>query len=664
MPRTAVVAAIAALGLAAGLGVGTTAAAPAGPGAVRTFDAEPLGAPPAGYATQGDVTVAEAPFGAAGNRAVRLADYSATLQSRLQIPAPAAAARRFEFDVATRSTRQPVFVAVHAEGDNPALGAYRFMIAPVYAYGGSTTAQVSVYDGRQYQRLTTIPMLTARDYPSRVRIDASAEAAVLTVNGMSFRTTVRASGGGAITGLELASSGAAGVGSDAYLDDVALSDLDPDGPALAEGLPVTGVLTSYVAEKHPASTVVATIDAPGVRAAQVRARVVVDGVDEPFTGRVHGEPGRLVVSAPIDADDIGLHPVTVTVTDLRTGVTRSSQQRIQAYAPIPTRVVAQEPEGPAEPRFPDAVRLADGTIVLAYHHADGHTHADGVVRMVRSADGGATWTDPVTVVATDGADNRDPKLAVLRDGTVLLTVFRTDWSTSPESNLGTFVHRSADGGLTFPEVTQIESAQPGAWQHGPAVELPDGDILQPLYGYGARVARSTDGGRTFPASAELTVVEDDERFSNGEPNIVRLPGGELVMQIRRHDHLLAVESESTLVRSFDDGRTWTAPESIGLPTSSAHLLVTAGGSVLLTYGDYTQPGRPTYGVLIDDPSGPWTGHRPVALYNSGWDDQANPTGVQLDDGSFLTFGFDVAARTVVSFRTTAADYGRGDDIKG
>lgn len=650
MPRTAVAAIIAALLLTALPATGAEVPA------VRSFDDEPIGAPPAGYTTQGDVTVAEAPFGRPGNRAVHLADYTATLQSRLHIPAPAAAARRFEVDLAMHTTRQAVFVAVHAEGDNPALGAYRFMITPVYAYGGSTTAQVLVYDGRQYVRLATVPMLTARDHPSRVRIDASAAAAVLTVNGMSFRTTVRASGGTAITGLELASSGAAGVGSDAYLDDVALSDLDPAGPALAEGLPVTGVLPSYVAEKHPASTVVATIDAPGVRAAQVRARVVVDGVDEPFAGRVHGEAGRLVVSAPIDGDDIGLHPVTVTVTDLRTGVTRSTQMRIQAYSPIPAQVVAQEPAGAAEPRFPDAVRLANGTIVLAYHYADGHTKADGVVRMIRSADGGATWSAPVTVAATTGADNRDPKLSVLRDGTVLLTVFRTDWSTTPESNVGTFVYRSADGGLTFPEVTQVESAQPGAWQHGPAVELPNGDILQPLYGYGARVARSTDGGHTFPAAAERTVVEDDERYSNGEPNIVRLPSGELVMQIRRHDNLLAIESESVLVRSYDDGHTWTSLEPTGLPASSAHLLLTGDGSVLMTYGNYAQAGRPTYGVLIDDPSGPWTEHRPVPLYNSGWEDQANPTSVQLDDGSFLSFGFDVATRTVVSFRTTAADY--------
>jgi hypothetical protein len=655
MPRSAVAAALATLLAAAALPLTATAAAPAEAPAVRTFDDETLGAAPAGYTVQGDVTVAEAPFGEAGNRALHLADANPALQTRLHIPAQVTAARQFDFDLALHSTRQPVFIAVHAAGDNPALGMYRFMITPVYAYGGSTTAQVLVYDGRQYVRFATVPMLTARDHPSRISIAAGAEAAVLTVNGMSFRTTVKASGGSGITSIELASSGAAPVGSDAYVDDVAMADIDPAGPALAAGLPVVGTLQSYTAEKHPASTVVATIDEPGLRASQVRARVVVDGVDEPFPARVHGEPGRLSVSAAIDADDIGLHPVTVTVTDLRTNVTRSTQQRIQAYSPIPAQVVAQEPAGAAEPRFPDAVRLADGTIVLAYHLADGHTNADGIVRVVRSTDGGATWSAPVTVVATAG-DNRDPKLSVLRDGTVLLTVFRTDWSTRPESNLGTFVYRSADGGLTFPEVTRIDSAQPGAWQHGPAVELPNGDVLQPLYGYGARVARSTDGGRTFPASNELTVVEDDERYSNGEPNIVRLPSGELVMQIRRHDNLLAIESESTLVRSFDDGVTWTTPEPIGLPTSSAHLLLTEDGSLLITYGDYSQAGRPTYGALIDDPSGPWTAHRTRALYNSGWEDQANPTSVQLDDGSFLTFGFDVANRTVVSFRTTAADY--------
>lgn len=661
MPRSAVALAalLAAMAVTAALPApaAEAALAPDPAADVRTFDAEPLGAPPAGYVTQGDVTVAEAPFGAPGNRAVHLADYTAALQTRLHVPAPATAARHFEFDFAMHSTRQPVFVAVHATGDNPSLGTYRFMITPIYAYGGTTTAQVSVYDGRQYVRFATFPLLTARDQPSRISIDASTEAAVLSVAGMSFRTAVHASGGTAITSLELASSGASGVGSDAYLDNVGLADIDPDGPALAEGLPVTGALDSYVAQAYPDSTVVATIDSPGVRVSDVRAEVVVDGVAEPFEARLHAAPGRLEVTAAIDAHHIGLHPITVTVTDLRTAVTRSTQMRIQAYSPMRARVVAQEPAGSAEPRFPDAIRLADGAILLAYHYADGHTNANGVVRMVRSTDNGRTWSAPVTVAQTNGADNRDPKLSVLRDGTVLLTVFRTDWSTRPESNLGTFVYRSSDGGLSFPEVTRIDSAQPGAWHHGPALELPNGDILQPLYGWGARIARSTDGGQTFPAENEITVVADDARYSNGEPNIVRLPSGELVMLIRRHDNVLGIESPSTLVRSIDDGRTWTAPEQTGLPTSSAHLLVADDGSVLLTFGNYEQAGRPTYGALIEDPSGPWREHRLVPLYNSGWDDQANPTSVELHDDSFLTFGFDVADRTVVSFRTEAADYG-------
>lgn len=652
-PRRIIVAALAVLTV---LGLLTALPIPAEADDIRTFDGEPLGEPPSGYVTQGDVTVAAAPFGAPGNRAVHLADYSATLQTRLHLPAAPAAARHFEFDLAMHTTKQNVFIAVHADGDNPALGLYRFMITPLYAYGGSTTAQVLVYDGRTYLRFATFPMLTARDHPSRISIDASTESAVLSAAGLSFRTTVRASGGRAITSLELASSGSAGVGSDAYLDNVTSTELDPDGPALAEGVPATGTLDSYLAQRYPASTVVATIDAPGVRAADLRAEVIVDGVARPFEGRISGTPGRLEVAAALEAHDIGLHPITINVTDLRTGVMRSSQLRIQAYAPRRERTVVQEPAGAAEPRFPDAVRLADGTIVLAYHLADGHTNADGVIKVVRSSDQGRTWSAPVTVVATEGADNRDPKLSVLRDGTVLLTVFRTDWSTQPASNVGTFVYRSSDGGRSFPEVARIDSAQPGAWQHAPAVELPNGDILQPLYGWGARIARSTDGGRTFPAANETMVVADDDRYANGEPNLVRLPSGELIMQIRRHDNLLGIESPSTIVRSHDGGTTWSAPEPTDLPASSAHLLVTGDGSVLVTYGNYEQAGRPTYGVLIKDPSGPWTGLRPVPLYNSGWDDQANPSTVHLRDGAFLTFGFDVADRTVVSFRTEAADY--------
>src|SRR5262249_1569151 len=159
--------------------------------------------------------------------------------------------------------------------------------------------------------------------------------------------------------------------------------------------------------------------------------------DRWVNGLVRNAGGAFTVLARLTEPNIGLKPVSVTLTDRRTGVQRSTQMRIQSYSRIPTAIVAQEPAGASEPRFPDALRLRDGRLLVVYHYADAHTQANGVIRAVTSDDGGQTWSEPYTVVQNDH-DNRDPKIVQLRDGTILLTSFRTDWSTSSAGvNLGT-----------------------------------------------------------------------------------------------------------------------------------------------------------------------------------------------------------------------------------
>lgn len=619
---------------------------------VRDFDAEPLGQPPAGATVTGSAVVEEAPFGAPYNRGVHVTDTSSTAQSRVIFPGAPAPAKHFGLDLSLHEVVQAVFIAVHGTGARTDLGAWRFMIAPVY--GRTTSAQISVYSGTSWVRLAVIPNLTRRDHVTHLRIDATPNEAVLSTGNFVFRTTVSASKASDITGIELASSGASPTGSDAFLDNLASSVLAPDDPRLTAGVTPTGVLTSITQGRSTDYQTVATFSAPGASSPDFHAAVHVG--DRWVNGLVRDAGATFTVSAPLIEPDIGLKPVSVTLTDRGSGVRRTTQMRIQSYSRIPTAIVAQEPAGTAEPRFPDALRLADGRLLVVYHYADAHTRANGAIRAVTSDDNGQTWSEPYTVVQND-YDNRDPKVMQLRDGTVLLTSFRTDWSTSSAGvNLGTFVFRSTDGGRTFPESTRIDSAQSGAWEHAPAVELPNGDVIQPLYGSGARVARSTDGGRTFLAANEKMVVPNTSAFARYEPNVTLLSTGELVMLIRTYDQELGGEVDSALTRSFDGGHTWGPLESTGLPTSSHHQMLTKDGSVLLTYGNPEHAGRPTYAALIKHPSGSWSHYRQVPVYNSGWDDQANPTSVELPDGSFLSFGFDVGSRTVVSWSTSPEDY--------
>ena len=315
--------------------------------------------------------------------------------------------------------------------------------------------------------------------------------------------------------------------------------------------------------------------------------------------------------------------------------------------------------------FPDVVGLPDGRLLATYREGEGHVASDGRILVVDSADGGRTWGPPR--VAVDGEfDDRDPKLAVLADGTVLLSYFVTDWSTSPRhTGLGTYVRRSTDGGLTWSSPARVTTAMAGghggapgwAASHGAAAALPGGDLLMPLYGtlpggerwHRATVVRSTDGGRTW-AGESLIAATDGVHFQ--EPTLTVL-ADQVVALIR------TTADVAYLSRSADAGHTWSTAEPTDMPASSHHALRTGAGAVLVTYGDLSQrfaPHRETVGRLVREPAGTWDGYPDVQLYDSGHPDQANPSSVEVAPGRFLTLSFDIPAATVVGVFTAAGDY--------
>ena len=67
----------------------------------------------------------------------------------------------------------------------------------------------------------------------------------------------------------------------------------------------------------------------------------------------------------------------------------------------------------------------------------------GRIMAVRSGDNGRTWSKPDVIMDTD-EDDRDPSIACLRDGTLLL-----DWFTLSQGRLAVWLARSADRGRTW-----------------------------------------------------------------------------------------------------------------------------------------------------------------------------------------------------------------------
>ncbi|MDY7085384.1 MAG: sialidase family protein [Actinomycetota bacterium] len=338
---------------------------------------------------------------------------------------------------------------------------------------------------------------------------------------------------------------------------------------------------------------------------------------------------------------------------------------------MPTPFTVARAEAGLLAHFPDVARLPDGRLLATYREGAGHVRSDGRICLVESADGGETWSPPW--VAVNGEfDDRDPKLGVSADGTVLLSYFVIDWSTTPlHTTHGTYVHRSTDGGRTWSEPVPVGTSMideggrltpavpTWAASHGGAVELPTGDVLLPLYGrlpgekwQRATVVRSTDGGRTWPAESEVLLAEGDGVHFQ-EPTLTVLDDGTVVALIR------TTADRAWICRSTDRGHTWSEAQPTDMPASSHHALTLSTGEVLVTYGDLSprfSEHRDTVGRLVRDPAKTWDGYPDVQLYDSGHPDQANPSSVEVAPGRFLTVGFDVREATVVGFFTTPADY--------
>jgi hypothetical protein len=262
--------------------------------------------------------------------------------------------------------------------------------------------------------------------------------------------------------------------------------------------------------------------------------------------------------------------------------------------------------------FPVLAAAPGNVVIGALRGGAGHMGLAGRLEIVRSLDAGASWTPPA-VVADSDADDRNPALGVSPAGTVVLAYHRQgsydeagdsrlvprDGRTQPIEVLTT---RSTDGGLTWddPRPLGIPNLESGS-AFGKIVSLRDGTLLLPIYvrdhataiaslddarahgaeRFGSYIVRSRDDGRTWSDPSLVAAAMD-------ETGLIVLPDDTVLALLRG----TMPPAELWSAVSDDGGRTWTDPVQVTVPEQvPADLVQLADGSILLAYGNRNAPYR-------------------------------------------------------------------------
>lgn len=332
-----------------------------------------------------------------------------------------------------------------------------------------------------------------------------------------------------------------------------------------------------------------------------------------------------------------------------------------AHAAV-TRIgkVVQEPS-PYEARFPDLLKLDDGRIMAVWHRAAEHEGAVGKVRLAfDNRDNGRTWPEIHDALSDmgpmNGRDMRDPKLGKMHDGSVLLTWF------VPGDGVYHSVWRPGWSYFAAPQRLSVPGIAGPLAEHGGILALTGGNqVLIPFYtgsgnSYVARATYQGTASHALPVSAVHT-LQTTSRAADGrdemwfEPSLAQF--GPTVVAVVRHERWSGTSRLGAPARVI----TWNADAATptftradwNVQANSHHLLRTADGRLLFTFGDRAVAYRPTYATLISNPTQlPWrqpsAGQKVVPIYNSGFGDQANPSSVETAPGTFLTAAYNAKKR--------------------
>jgi hypothetical protein len=323
--------------------------------------------------------------------------------------------------------------------------------------------------------------------------------------------------------------------------------------------------------------------------------------------------------------------------------------------------------------FPSIVRRPNGELLVAFRRApsrvalreakESHTDPNSFLVMVRSRDGGETWTNsPELIYAHPLGGSQDPCLLQLRDGTLLCTSYA--WAfLQPDAVaalkqpvfqnrpgvvfLGGYLVRSTDGAQSWhgpiypphipPEVFVDPYGTPlPAYNRGAPYEGVDGRIFWVVAANDSVAPRKTsnhliiskDQGLTWSYSAPVA-VDPKVRFS--EASVYETPKRDIVAFLRTGNF----EDQACIARSTDGGKTFQPWEGMGFRGHPLHALRLRDQRVLLVYG-YRHPPYGIRGRVLNAECTDFSTAAEIVLRDDGGTtDIGYPWSVTLDDNRVL-----------------------------
>jgi Neuraminidase (sialidase) len=205
-----------------------------------------------------------------------------------------------------------------------------------------------------------------------------------------------------------------------------------------------------------------------------------------------------------------------------------------------------------------------------------------------------------------------------------------------QAELGVWIIRSTDGGKSWTKpYTSIVNSP-----HGP-IQLKDGRLLYPgkkLWSPGKEigVSVSSDDGKSWEWLAPIPVRKGDAEAEYHELHGVETDDGTIVVHIRNHNPKNSRETLQT--ESTDGGKTWSEPHSIGVWGLPSFLTRLHDDRLLMSYGHRRKPlGNQ---ARVSEDSGKTWGEPMLISADGVTGDLGYPSTVQLADGSLLTIWYE------------------------